>query len=174
MAKFVFKLQYYNKTVQLHFIRPNKKKRFNPLGRISFKLACFEIPIILSSFYKRPNVFQEVGGQILLQCEASANPPPKFEWLQKLTKVVPKTMDHDVTFNEKFTDKYTDKLTDKADDMNDVSDVFDEKVLLRGTEKFIEFRNISYEQEGQWVCVATNTIKGKFMSRKVSDFELEE
>ena len=78
-------------------------------------------------------------------------------------------MDHDVTFNEKFTDTFIDKFTDKADDMNDVPDVFerhvknDEKVLLRGTEKFIEFRNISYEQEGQWVCVATNTIKGKFI-----------
>ena len=126
----------------------------------------------LVSFTKRPNLFQEVGGQILLQCEASANPPPKFEWLQKLTKVVTKTMDDDVTKTMDDDVTFTDKFIDKADDMNDVTDAFerhvknDEKVLLRGTDKFIEFRNISYEQEGQWVCVATNTIKGNYVDAK--------
>jgi hypothetical protein len=38
----------------------------------------------------------------------------------------------------------------------------DVKVFVRGTDKVLEFRNVSYEQEGQWVCVATNTIKGQW------------
>ena len=92
----------------------------------------------------------------MLQCEASANPPPKFEWLQKLTKVV-----------TRMTDDNDDNDDNDEYDDNDVNEVKDrhkkaeEKIYLRGKEKFIEFRNISYEQEGEWVCVASNVIKGK-------------
>ena len=106
-------------------------------------------------------LFQEVGGQILLQCEGSANPPPKFEWLQKLTKVVDKTK-----VDENVDEMNVGENDDKDDD--DVNENVEErhkraeeKIYLRGKEKFIEFRNISYEQEGEWVCVASNIIKGK-------------
>jgi hypothetical protein len=35
-----------------------------------------------------------------------------------------------------------------------------EKVLTRGYEMVMEFKNVSYENEGHWVCLATNMIKG--------------
>ncbi len=63
-----------------------------------------------------------------LQCEASANPPPKFEWLQKISAVVTRTTDNDV-----------------RNDANDAKNV-DEKVFLRGNERVLDFRNVSYEQ----------------------------
>lgn len=37
----------------------------------------------------------------------------------------------------------------------------DEKVFTRGYDRIMEFKNVSYENEGHWVCVATNIIKGK-------------
>ena len=52
---------------------------------------------------------------------------------------------------------------DVANDVNDNDgsvEKIEEKVFLRGNEKVLEFRNVSYEQEGHWVCVASNIIKG--------------
>ena len=80
---------------------------------------------------------------MLLQCEASANPPPRYEWQQKILTAVTRTNDG----NDADVD---------VDDKN-----VDEKVFLRGSEKTLEFRNVSYDLEGQWVCVASNVIKGK-------------
>ena len=80
---------------------------------------------------------------MLLQCEASANPPPRYEWQQKILTAVTRTNDD------------SDADVD-VDDKN-----VDEKVFLRGSEKTLEFRNVSYDLEGQWVCVASNVIKGK-------------
>ncbi len=97
----------------------------------------------------------------MLQCEGYANPPPKFEWLQKLTKVVSTTSTTSMTTTtDEFDVNYDDNNIDIDDGERRKRD--DEMIFLRGTEKMLEFRNISYEQEGQWVCVATNTIKGKF------------
>ena len=90
------------------------------------------------------NRFKEAGGQVLLQCEASANPPPKYEWQQKILTAVTRTNDDN------------DDVDVDVDDKN-----VDEKVFLRGSEKTLEFRNVSYDLEGQWVCVASNVIKGK-------------
>ena len=98
----------------------------------------------------------------MLQCEGYANPPPKFEWLQKLTKVVSTTTSTTsmTTTTDEF-DEFDDDIDDNDVDNRERRKRDDEMIFLRGTEKMLEFRNISYEQEGQWVCVATNTIKGK-------------
>ncbi len=99
----------------------------------------------------------------MLQCEGYANPPPKFEWLQKLTKVVStttSTTSMTTTTDEFDVSNYDDDVN--VDDNGERRKRDDEMIFLRGTEKMLEFRNVSYEQEGQWVCVATNTIKGEF------------
>ena len=86
----------------------------------------------------------------MLQCEASANPPPRYEWQQKIQTVVTRT-------NAVVVDDDDDD-GDDGDDLGSKSD--EEKVFLRSSERNLEFRNVSYDLEGQWVCVASNIIKG--------------
>lgn len=46
------------------------------------------------------------------------------------------------------------------DELVNKTAIADEKIFVRGSEKYLELRNITYEHEGIWVCVASNTIKG--------------
>ena len=90
---------------------------------------------------------------MLLQCEASANPPPRYEWQQKILTAVTRTNEDN--------DADVDVDDDNVDDNNVDDKNVDEKVFLRGSEKTLESRKVSYDLEGQWVCVASNVIKGK-------------
>lgn len=72
----------------------------------------------------------EVGRSADFKCEADANPPAKFEWLQKL-----------------------------PDDFG--LDQGQGRVYSRGQGKTLRLKNVTYEYEGKWACLASNVIKGR-------------
>lgn len=78
----------------------------------------------------------EIGNHAKFECSADGNPQPEFEWLQKV------------------------------DEGPGSGSGQDGKVYSRGTGKKFQLRNVTYENEGMWVCTAKNAIKGPL---RVSD-----
>ena len=76
----------------------------------------------------------EVGSNAKFECSAEGNPKPDFEWLQKPT---------------------TDRVRNNGSNSGNGSLAFP-----RGTAQTLEFKNVTYEQEGSWACTAKNRIKG--------------
>ena len=74
----------------------------------------------------------DVGQSTEFKCDSEANPPAKFEWLQKIPEADRKVEGH------------------KG------------QIYSRGHGKTLTLKNVTYENEGKWVCVATNVIKGKY------------
>lgn len=74
----------------------------------------------------------EVGNRAKFECSADGNPQPEFEWLQKVE-------------GEKEAGK---------------GGVSEAKVYSRGVGKRFQLKNVTYENEGMWVCTARNVIKG--------------
>ena len=74
----------------------------------------------------------DVSQSAEFQCEAEANPPAKFEWLQRLSLV-----DDDLVQGQKG------------------------QVYSRGFGKDLKIQNVTYEHEGQWACVASTLNKGR-------------
>ncbi len=76
----------------------------------------------------------EAGDRARFECFADANPPADFEWLQKVAE-------------------------EEEEEGGGGREDF--KTYSRSKSRVVEFRNVSYENEGVWVCVARNTIKGQ-------------
>lgn len=60
-------------------------------------------------------------------CAADGNPPPTYQWLQKVTSV-------------------------NGDDHN--------TIIVRSSEPKLRFNNVTYDWQGEYICVVTNTIAG--------------
>ncbi|XP_071440087.1 kin of IRRE-like protein 2, partial [Hetaerina americana] len=73
--------------------------------------------------------------EVEFECEAEGNPPPSFRWLQKLSSGLP--------FG-----------TMQGGDPGGV-------VVVRGSESRLLLKNVTYEHQGELVCVATNVIGGE-------------
>ena len=74
----------------------------------------------------------DVGQASEFRCDSDANPPAQFEWLQKVPNSHVKSKN---------------KLG---------------QIYSRGFGKSMLLKNVTYEYEGKWVCVAKNVIKGNF------------
>ena len=72
----------------------------------------------------------EVGEYSKLECFADGSPTPEFEWLQRV----------EVEGRE--------------------SNAVPAAIHSRGDGKIMDFANVTYDNEGMWVCAAKNNIKG--------------
>ena len=77
----------------------------------------------------------DVGSSVEFTCDSEANPPAQFQWIQKLS--------------EDIKPKGSSSSSRRGGHM-----------VSRGRGKTMLLQNVTYENEGKWICVATNSIKG--------------
>jgi hypothetical protein len=87
----------------------------------------------------------EVGDRTKLECFADGSPTPEFEWLQRVE------------------DKEGSRESNAA---------VTPTIHSRGDGKIMDFDNVTYDNEGMWVCAAKNNIKGKTTSF-IDDFLIQ-
>jgi hypothetical protein len=91
----------------------------------------------------------DVGrNNVEFKCDADANPIAKYEWLQKLPE------------NPSDSGSGSESGAGHRG-----------QIYSRGFGKSLRMKNVTYEHEGKWACVATNTIKG--LLKKASSSRIE-
>ena len=81
----------------------------------------------------------DVGSSAEFKCDSEANPPAQFQWIQKFSG----------------EDILKPKRGSAASGNNG-------RMISRGLGKTMLLQNVTYENEGKWICVATNSIKGMY------------
>ena len=84
----------------------------------------------------------DVGSSAEFKCDSEANPPAQFQWIQKLSE-------ENILLKPK---------RGSSGNKNNNG-----RMISRGLGKTMLLQNVTYENEGKWICVATNSIKGNFV-----------
>ena len=85
----------------------------------------------------------DVGSSAEFKCDSEANPPAQFQWIQKLSE-------ENILLKPK-------RGSSSSGNKNNG------RMISRGLGKTLLLQNVTYENEGKWICVATNSIKGNFV-----------
>eukprot|EP00094_Tigriopus_californicus_P003980 TCALIF_03833-PA protein Name:"Similar to KIRREL3 Kin of IRRE-like protein 3 (Homo sapiens)" AED:0.15 eAED:0.16 QI:0/0.28/0.12/1/1/1/8/0/621 len=133
-------------------------RRWNAVSIVEITLK--QIRCVADANPKPDVVWRKAGGESIFRDELSITFDVLFE-PRNLRTVPQRIVDLEVDSSTKFECMADGNPKPQFEWLQKVSSNGNEQVYARAKSAIIDFRNVSYEQQGEWACAATNLIKDK-------------